>query len=536
MLNLITDAWLPVRRQHSGRVIIAPSAITQDLEHDPVIAIDWPRPDFRIATIEFLIGLLATACPPEDEAAWLDLWETPPAPEALDAAFAPLVHAFNLDGDGPRFLQDAEDLLSDGLPAERLLIDTPGKSTVEQNTDLLVHRGRAAQLSRPAAAIALYTLQAWAPEGGSGVLTGLRGGGPLTTLIAPPGERTLWRLIWANTQCRSGTKPDWGAKIFPWLAPTLTAENGRIVTPLASDPMQCWWGMPRRIRLNFTEVPGGGICDLTGAFDTIMVRSWRHRPRGVKYDAWGRVHPLSPHRVEKNGGEWRSEHPQPGGIGYRHWLGLIMRSPDGRRLPAKSVSDWRETRQLDAGPGRSRLIAAGYDMKQMKARGFVESEMPLPAAADKATRDLLDEVAARLIGAADQASRLLRQAVRNALFSTGATVKLDAELLSAARERLWDATEAGFYAALERVAKAGLSARDTALAEWPRLLHGFALPLFDELAPITPDSFTTAPRISKARRNLHFALLGFGKDGAALFDGLGLPPAEPRAKTKGKAA
>ena len=54
--------------------------------------------------------------------------------------------------------------------------------------------------------------------------------------------------------------------------------------------------------------------------------------------------------------------------------------------------------------------------------------------------------------AADIAARLLRQAIRNALFSAGATVKIDAELLSAARERLWDASEQDFYATLERVA------------------------------------------------------------------------------------
>ena len=38
-----------------------------------IIAIDWPRPDFRMATLELLIGLLATACPPRDHDAWLGL-------------------------------------------------------------------------------------------------------------------------------------------------------------------------------------------------------------------------------------------------------------------------------------------------------------------------------------------------------------------------------------------------------------------------------------------------------------------------------
>ncbi len=73
---------------------------------NPIVAIDWARADFRVATLEFLIGLLATACPPGSLKDWRAWWREPPSPEALAAAFAPLAHAFVLDGDGPRFMQD----------------------------------------------------------------------------------------------------------------------------------------------------------------------------------------------------------------------------------------------------------------------------------------------------------------------------------------------------------------------------------------------------------------------------------------------
>ena len=67
---------------------------------------------------------------------------------------------------------------------------------------LLVKRGGAPVLSRAAAAMALFTLQTYAPSGGAGHRTGFRGGGPLTTLALPgppPGEPpTLWHLLWAN--------------------------------------------------------------------------------------------------------------------------------------------------------------------------------------------------------------------------------------------------------------------------------------------------------------------------------------------------
>ena len=69
---------------------------------DPIIAIDWPRPDFRIATLELLIGLLALAAPPRDLPAWLAAWRKPPPPEELDVhdATFTVTHLATLTGLG----------------------------------------------------------------------------------------------------------------------------------------------------------------------------------------------------------------------------------------------------------------------------------------------------------------------------------------------------------------------------------------------------------------------------------------------------
>ena len=336
--NLLHDPWLPVLRR-SGPSLIRPSQIAEAHATDPIIAFDWPRADFRIAAHEFLIGLLSTACPPRDEEAWGDWMDTPPSPATLDAAFAPIAHAFDLDGPGPRFLQDLEELVADSEPIERLLIEAPGDSTVKKNTDLLVRRGRARRLSRATAAMALYTFQSWAPAGGAGNRTGLRGGGPMVTLVLPSENPTLWQVLWANVPC--GCKPAEAdlPRVFPWLAPTITSEGSRTVTPVEAHPLQCWWGMPRRIRLDFEARPSP--CDLTGQADEIAVTGWRQRPRGVNYAFWGDVHPLTPRYRVKPDSEILPVHPQPGGIGYRHWLGLVASARDALRYPAPSVAHWR---------------------------------------------------------------------------------------------------------------------------------------------------------------------------------------------------
>jgi CRISPR system Cascade subunit CasA len=536
MLNLLTDPWLPIIRRQTGRAIIRPAQIVESHIDDPVVAIDWPRPDFRIAALEFLVGLLATAFPPEDSNIWLDFWHDPPKPAELAAAFTPIAHAFVLDGNGPRFFQDLEDLQSSAEPIERLLIEAPGDSTNGKNTDLLVHRGRVVSLGRSAAAMALYTFQSWAPAGGAGNRTGLRGGGPLVTMVMPGTAPTLWQVLWANVP-EHGKAPtqDELKLVFPWLTSTLVSEGAVVVTPQNAHPMQCWWGMPRRIRLDFVTSVTSCPCDLTGEMDRVRVVSWRQRPRGANYAAWGRQHPLTPHYQQKPGSEWLAVHPQPGGIGYNHWLGLVLKSRDGTRLPAATVTKWHEDgRGLDAEVTHARLIAAGYDMDNMKARGLVESEMPLPSAMDKMGQESLDDLAKRLVESADQVASVLRSAVRNALFSPGATVKLDAALLNAMRERLWEDTATRFFAMLETASRASGATSDAERSGWRDHLRAVALALFDEAAPLSADSGgSAAARIGKARRLLGITLAGYGAPGAALFDTL-LLPAVQRRETKKK--
>jgi CRISPR system Cascade subunit CasA len=539
VLNLLTDAWLPVIRRQTGRCVIRPAQIAERHGEDPIIAIDWPRPDFRIATLEFLTGLLTTAFPPEDGDVWLGFWNEPPEPAELEEAFAPFTHAFGLDGDGPRFLQDLEDLPSGSEPIERLLIEAPGESTNHKNTDLLVHRERVATLGRAAAAMALYTFQSWAPAGGAGNRTGLRGGGPLVTMVMPGPAPTLWQTLWANVpEGGIPPRPDEMPLVFPWLAPTVISEGATIVTPQTAHPLQCWWGMPRRIRLDFVAHAAPHICDLTGQTDTVQVVSWRQRPRGANYAFWGDSHPLTPHYQQKVNTEKLPLHPQPGGIGYRHWLGLVIESPDGLRKPAAAISKWHDAgRGMNVAVPRARLLAAGYDMDNMKARGFVESEMPLPSARDPDVQKAFDDLAKRLVESAEQVASLLRSAVRNALFSAGATVKLDAALLNAVRERLWEETEIRFFRMLTTATTADDEASLAGRTGWRDHLRDVALRLFDETAPLSADAgWAAAVRISHARRILGISLAGYGPIGTQLFEKLALPGVESKAIKKKRGA
>ena len=181
-LNLITDPWLPVLRL-SGPDVIRPDQITES----DVVRPDWPRPDLNLACYEFLIGLVYLACPPMQPNPVSDWRARRDDPGDLRHAMAMLAPAFNLTGGGPLFLQDLEPLVGEVTPPDMLFIDSAGGSTAKKNADLMVRRGRYPGLPLPLAAMALLALQAFAPSGGAGNRTSMRGGGPMVTLVRPSG-------------------------------------------------------------------------------------------------------------------------------------------------------------------------------------------------------------------------------------------------------------------------------------------------------------------------------------------------------------
>lgn len=540
-LNLVCAAWLPLRRR-SGRVEwVEPFRVTDGIEDDPFVALAWPRPDFNGAAHEFLIGLLATAVAPENEDAWQDWWCAPPAPEVLEARFEPVAQVFDLDGSGPRFLQDQDPL--DGAeekPVAALLIDAPGAQTQRNNADLFVKRGGVPVLGRAAAAMALFTLSAYAPSGGAGHRTSLRGGGPLTTL-AIAGD-TLWGRLWPNVETLESIRdrwplasplPDDPAAVFPWLGPTRTSQTkagGRATTAADVHPLQAYWGMPRRIRLAFEEAQGRG-CVLTGVEDEMVVTAYRTRNYGIDYSA-GFEHPLTPYYSQKTGGERLPVHPRPGGLSYRHWPGLVAASGDGLRQPARAIRHIVTVRKRYSMDERPRFAAFGYDMDNMKPRNWVEGEWPLPLISDENAREDLEAFVQQAIKGAETVSRFLVRAVKSALFDRPADAAGDYGFIA---ERFFRETEAVFHetlAAAEDAIRTGSSANpgdptlESRLA-WAKRMEAPAIRLFDEHAPDDALGSRGMERDVRARFYLKLALGGRGKDGRALFGEMGIPAPDP---------
>lgn len=510
--NLIEEPWLPVRRRGGALERVAPWQITDKLDADPISDLASPRPDFNGALIQFLIGLLQTAAAPADERAWRNWLLKPPPPQTLAKALKPLAHAFNLDGEGPRFMQDLE--LAEGAEVGMagLLPETPGGKTERDNADHFVKRGQAARHCPACAAMALFSLQTNAPSGGVGHRTSLRGGGPLTTVIKGP---DLWRTAWLNVLAGPGflalagnPAKDRPEDIFPWLAPTRTSEKktGGPTTPPEAHPLQMFWGMPRRIRLDFANARAG-TCQLCGAEDGRLVSSYITKNYGVNYEgAWN--HPLSPYGRDKTG-QPLPLHPQPGGLGYRHWPGLVVPDADRNVKPAEVVGNYAEKLRWRALEGRDgvkapRLWCFGYDMDNMKARCWYEASLPLFNIPPEIQAEF-NTHSANLARAAGHALFLLKANLKKAWYQRPADVKGD---ISFVDQRFWGETEPEFYAALDRLAQgpqAGEESRELRLT-WLELLRKRCLEIFDDLSQTGHFEAADPKRIALARKDLSLGL------------------------------
>lgn len=529
-MNLLTEAWIPVRRHDGGREWIGPD----QLSRPDLAAFDANRADFNGALAQFAIGLLQTAYAPASEISWDSRYESAPEAATLRAAFAPHAAAFELDAEGARFMQDLSLGADDGSVCEiaALLIESPGENTIRNNADHFVKRERVPGICPHCAALALFTLQLNAPSGGAGHRTSVRGGGPLTTLVQAVDSPSLWHTLWANVRPDKGQDEAKAAPhfTFPWLiAQEKLQKDGGELAPAAMHPHHIYWTMPRRIRLDFANC-GQGTCAICARPDMPLLTSYRTKNYGLNYKGPWR-HPLSPYYELK--GDMLPLHPQPGGLGYRHWQGWVLGVSDGKRhlQAAPVVERFFREREISF-QGQMQLWTFGYDMDNMKARCWYEAHLPLYnlATGDAEQRNThLQSIEAEvgyLLNCAESAASLLRLAVREAWFERDA--RGDFEHVNAA---FWSSSEEAFYRQLQALIQGGHSAAPDALQAarkaWLQEVGKVARHLFDRVIVGSADVCQEDPsRIARAWRKLCNSL-----NGPKIHEAAGVPKEE---KTEGK--
>ena len=447
-MNLIHDPWLPVRRKSGAVEYIRPAQIVSDVDSDPIVEVASGRPDLDAGGLLFLVGLMSTAFAPEHEHEWQLSAMNPPTVSDLDSAFGKYAYAFNLDGNGARFMQDLtlldelDELDDKGVekattPIASKLVGGPSGSAIAQNRASIPTATWTAPIERVSASTAALSLCThwFAPPYGGGFRGNPRGSCPVT-VVALPKTRTLWHMVWLNVltdnQLAAVTKGDpESAVIFPWLETTKGGPKAEPQPQENAHPLHVFWPMSRRIRLNFD---GHGRCDVSGDRSNFTVPSLVEVKHGNDYVGLWR-HPMTPMLTNKDGEVFCMQaREQKGGgttrVGWTSWPQAM--SAQTAPTAIQAIRECPMRRSLY--DGRVHIFA--YIGSQSKVVDFASSTMT------DIQSDAGRVLALKLIDAARQARGILIGALRA---SISKHVDKKGAMWSQVSDRFYDRMATDFY-------------------------------------------------------------------------------------------
>lgn len=545
--NLLDEAWLPVKRASGAIEFISPAEITGRHKEDPILALATPRADLDGAGLQFLIALLQTTFAPKNDLAWYKLLFSPPSPQTLAQHFEVVRGAFNLNGDGPNFMQPLEGIEGGAsCPITDLWVNSPGENTRKKNSDFFIKRNDA-PMSHAAAALSLFAMQTNAYGGGPGYRTSVRGGGPLSTIVL--GE-TLWSTLWynvLNASVMGGRATSASADIFPWCGETRQsdAKKGGVDTnPTDVHALQVYWAMPWLIQIQ-EKFDISDTCTLYPTTQRAAYLSFEKTNYGVNYVGPWR-HPLTPYRFHKKADvlEYISQKGTSRNFRYSNWPGLCHHDDepadvDSGNRTAHVVARFVNIRDTvkegaadfnnDTTPqGDFRLFIFGYEMDNAKTLQWNQAEMPIWTFDDPHQRDLLATHAQHLIATAERYEEIFYHSARkliggkvesidekgNASWDVNGSLVPDrsSTLIEGPIDALWNETQPKFFAILGEIKqlldqfKDDLEAQRTRIADlylqWRKDLYQLIQDYFERLAPSDMQYVQNAREVVHARKEL----------------------------------
>jgi len=547
-MNLINDPWITVRRRSGIEERIRPAQMASGGEADPVVNILAPRPDFRGALYQFLIGLLQTTFAPEDIDDWKARWDTPPTVEELDKVFEAYADAFELNGKGAAFMQDfdlstGEEKYKEGdvEPISALIIDFPGN-------EFFLKKDKLNKLCEACSAQALLSFMLNASGSGRGHNMSVRGGGPVTTIISPLDSKgvtnSLWNKLWINVIPNDVTKQDVLGEnsintilAFPWMR----SGKGLTVRPNegASHPCQALWSMSQRVKLLFSS-DAVRECDICGCQSKVVISSLVKRPDGIDFDGLWR-NQLTPYDLLADELKGKKQAIKSNVLkkGYSHWANMLL-GDEQRYRSSLTVSDFysRKYRKTSCIPAV--VWCFGFDMPKNHAKAacwyesmmpiFVRAEgqatlqnkvQPLLDVSNKAQKLLLGNVLFALMaiknkdgyyevpkwyrGHGFQQKELFGKEETEILDKKGRLHETAMDSLSSIAAGFWGLSESNFYSVLSGITNSP-DLEDTTLApyykKWLAVVKDVALGRFDDWVIAAAIEDQNMWRVIEARENL----------------------------------
>lgn len=223
-MDLLTATWIPVRADN-GTGPFRLLTYQELLCGEGCWAVSLPRDDLELACIQLLTCMTQIIFLPTDDAE-LRVFITKPLDSVkFSNRIAPFGEWFDLDHPTQPFMQTRSVEAKEDTPIQKLLIGLP-----EGNNHAFFNEvGEVKRLGPTVAAIALFNQAMNCPSFGGGFKGGLRGGAPVTTLVAGRDLReTLWRNVLTLPRMQKrlpGYQPGSTDDVPTWIRPIRDKET-----------------------------------------------------------------------------------------------------------------------------------------------------------------------------------------------------------------------------------------------------------------------------------------------------------------------
>lgn len=198
-MNLLEDAWVPVRADGGTGSFRLLTYYQQLLCEPGNWQVSLPRDDLELACMQLLVCMSQVMFLPEDDQTLRKRLAEPLSPEAFDTGIAPCRDWFDLDHPTQPFMQSRG---VDGkmTTVQKLLPGLPEKTSAAPSAHCFFNDvTEIRHMSGPIAAVTLFNQASNSPSFGGGFQGSVRGGGPITTLVA---GANLREMVWRNVLTR----------------------------------------------------------------------------------------------------------------------------------------------------------------------------------------------------------------------------------------------------------------------------------------------------------------------------------------------
>ena len=501
-LNLIKDPWLPIRRLDGSTEKIAILDILSAHDSNPVMDIVTVRPDFKNYVTEMLIGVINYAFPWNDSLDWSEKLIEPYSDDMFKSALLSLVPYFDLYGNDQKihFMQEGT-LAADVVPIEQLFVEDRG-GWFTRNTPIQ-------KICPSCAALALCSFNFTGRAGGNGYMTGIRGGGPLSTLLRlkfEGKENTLWRQLYTNTLPKESLEslnqhglPEEPKNVFPWAGPLRHSETKTMTAPTDTNCYHIFFSMSNRFLLA-PPLQTEDVCDACGDAGHVFFDGVKRKNKGVNYTGTWR-HPFSPYQPLSKDGTYIALKGKRAGLTYRDWPAIVTVAPASVLRNEKVYYDARSggDSEIPLPKAQASLYCYAYDVDNAKTRCWYSKTMPC-FHFEKEYKKHAEEYLNTMLNLTTEILYYLKQALKTVRYKDlkNSTIKDWRQL----ETEFYEATEKDFFRNVQKLTQDKSFKEKNIAEQWKKNLTACAMKLYESSALSTDHENTHWDRIHRAGRIL----------------------------------